>query len=412
MRINTHGTIPALHIPADAVLDSSHIAWLYQASLITGRMAAAMEAHEVDTVIVGGGQAGLALAYWLAREGRDFVILDANARPGDAWRQRWDSLRLFTPAKYDSLPGVPFPGDRLDFPSKDTMADYLEDYVARFDLPFVGGCRVESIRSEAGMFRTEVLPADGTRQLWWSRNVVVSTGGHRMRRVPEFAGALDPGILQLHSDQYRNPQAIGDGGVLVVGLGNSGAEIAAELCRTHSTSLAGSPHGEMPMKHGRNAARFALPVVRFVGMHILNVNTPVGRKAAPAFRSMGAPLIRTKTKDLRAAGVTLVPRVAGVKGGLPVLQDGSLVNAGTVIWCTGYHEDYSWIELPAFNSQGVPRQTRGVADDVPGLYFLGQEFLFSAASATLPGVTRDARYLARQLAKGADREVSHISSAA
>lgn len=344
---------------------------------------------EVDTVIVGGGQSGLALGYWLARQGRNFLILDQHQRPGDAWRQRWDSLRLFTPAKYDGLPGAPFPGDPLAFPTKDQLADYLEDYVRRFELPYVPGVRVEDISSEGEAF----VLRSGDRE-WRSRNVVIATGGHRIPKVPAFAGELDPGILQLHSQDYKNPGQLKEGPVLVVGLGNSGAEIALEVARSRPTLLAGKPSAEMPMRHGRAAARFALPVVRFLGLYVLNLNTPMGRKAAPKFKSMAAPLIRTKSKDLAAAGVRLHPRLAGVQDGLPVLEDGTQVEAANVIWCTGYHEDYSWVNLPAFDSHGEPQQTRGVADSVPGLYFLGQEFLFAAASATLPGACRDARYLA------------------
>ncbi|GAA3282648.1 NAD(P)/FAD-dependent oxidoreductase [Paenarthrobacter aurescens] len=348
----------------------------------------------VDTLIVGGGQAGLALGYFLAKEGRDFLILDQYGRPGEAWRQRWDSLRLFTPAKYDGLPGAPFPGDRLAFPSKDQMADYLEDYVRRFDLPFVSDVRVDGINRHGAGFTVTA----GDRS-WRSKNVVIAAGGHHLPKRPHFAGDLDPEIRQLHSADYRNPGQLKDGPVLVVGLGNSGAEIALEVGKSHATELAGRPSGEMPMRHGRTAARFALPVVRFLGLHVLNMNTPVGRKAAPAFKSMAAPLIRTKTKDLVAAGVHLVPRLAGVSQGRPVLEDGTRVEALNVIWCTGYHEDYSWVNLPVFDSFGEPQQRRGVAGDVPGVYFIGQEFLFAAASATLPGVSRDARYLARRLAE-------------
>ncbi|MCT9869441.1 flavin-containing monooxygenase [Paenarthrobacter aurescens] len=355
-----------------------------------------MESHqhtEMDTVIVGGGQAGLALGYWLSREGRDFVILDGNGRPGDAWRKRWDSLRLFTPAKYDGLPGFPFPGDRLAFPTKDQLADYLEDYVVRFDLPFVPSAYVEEISPDGEGFAVR----SGDR-IWHTRNVVIATGGHRIPKRPSFAGDLDQAIVQMHSQDYKNPGQLRDGTVLVVGLGNSGAEIALEVGRSHDTVLSGKPNGEMPMRHGRTAARFALPVVRFLGVHVLTLNTPVGRKAAPGFKAMAAPLIRTKTKDLAAIGVQPGPRLAGVSDGLPVLDDGTRVEAANVIWCTGYHEDYSWVKLPVFDEQGEPKQTRGVANDLPGVYFLGQEFLFAAASATLPGVCRDARYLARRLA--------------
>lgn len=347
----------------------------------------------VETVIVGGGQAGLALGYHLSRQGRDFVILDAHSRVGDAWRLRWDTLRLFTPAKYDGLPGMPFPGDRLAFPTKDEQADYLEAYATQFCLPVHSGVRVDRVWREPDRY---VVTSGGRR--WEAKNVVVATGGCQLPKVPPFANQLSPDIVQLHSSAYFGPNQLNGGDVLVVGLGNSGAEIALELSRTHTTYLAGRASAEMPFRHGRTAARFVLPVVRFAGMHVLNLNTPMGRKVAPKFIARGTPLIRTKRADLDRAGVHAVSRVVGVREGLPVVADDQMLEVSNVVWCTGFREDFSWVDLPVFDDDGRPQQGRGVVDSSPGLYFLGQEFLFAAASATLPGVCRDADYLARQIA--------------
>ncbi|WP_457963070.1 NAD(P)/FAD-dependent oxidoreductase [Arthrobacter sp. D1-29] len=366
----------------------------------------------LDTLVIGGGQAGLALGHYLTDQGRKFLILDENTRVGDAWRQRWDSLRLFTPAKYDGLPGEPFPADPLSFPTKDEVADYLETYAARLSLPVRTGVRVERLSREGDRY---VAVSDGHR--WEARNVVVATGSARLPKVPDFAAELPPSVVQLHSSAYRNPGQLQDGPVLVVGLGNSGAEIALEVSRTHATIIAGKPGGELPVKHGRAAARFVLPVIRFLGLHVLTLGTPIGRKAAPSLKAQADPLIRTKSKDLAAAGVTVVPRVSGAENGGPVLADGSRPEVANVIWCTGYREDFGWIdpavfrpaspEAPArqpevpgqslYDDDGRPRQHRGVALDAPGLFFLGQEFLYAAASATLPGSCRDARYLARKI---------------
>ena len=282
----------------------------------------------LDTIIIGGGQAGLTLGHHLKEQHRNFLILDANQRSGDAWRQRWDSMRVFTPAKYDGLPGQPFPADPLSFPTKDEVADYLEGYAERNGLPVIHGTRVERLWREGGHY---VAAANGRR--WVARNAVVATGVSQVPKVPGFAAELAPSTVQLHSSQYRNPGQLQDGPVLVVGLGNSGAEIALEVCRTHPTTVAGKPTGELPVKHGRTAARYALPVVRFVGLHVLTLGTPVGRKAAPIFTAHATPLIRTKTKDLAAAGVRLVPRMAGVEDGQPVLADGTRLEAANVIWC-------------------------------------------------------------------------------
>ncbi len=346
----------------------------------------------LDTMIIGGGQAGLAMGHYLKEQNRTFLILDANPRTGDAWRQRWDSLRVFTPAKYDGLPGVPFPADPLSFPTKDEVAGYLEGYAERFALPVIRGVRVERLCREADRF---IAASNGQR--WEAHNVVVATGCSQAPKVPGFAADLDPSIVQLHSSQYRNAGQLQAGPVLVVGLGNSGAEIALEVSRTHSTRVAGKPGGELPVKHGPTAARYFLPVVRFLGLHVLTLSTPLGRKAAPAFKAHATPLIRTKSKDLAAAGVQFVPRVAGVQDGMPVLADGTRAEVTNVVWCTGYRDDFSWIDPGMLDDGALPPQHRGVALRTPGLFFLGQEFQYAAASATLPGTARDARHLAHRI---------------
>lgn len=346
----------------------------------------------LDTLIIGGGQAGLAMGHYLQNQKRTFQILDANPRTGDAWRQRWDSLRVFTPAKYDGLPGVPFPADPLTFPGKDEVAGYLEGYAAELGLPVINGVRVERLWKENDRF---IAAANGRR--WAAHNVVVATGCSQAPRVPGFAAELGPDVVQFHSSEYRNLTQLQDGPVLVVGLGNSGAEIALEVSRTHASFVAGKPGGELPVKHGPTAARYVLPVVRFVGLHVLTLRNPIGRKAAPAFLAHAAPLIRTKSKDLVKAGVKLVPRVAGVRDGLPVLEDGTRLAVANVIWCTGYRDDFGWIDSSMLDDGALPRQQRGAALGTPGLFFLGQEFMYSAASATLPGVCRDARHLAAKM---------------
>ncbi|MFC9333691.1 flavin-containing monooxygenase [Arthrobacter sp. NPDC057009] len=347
----------------------------------------------VDTVIIGAGQAGLALGYYLARQHRNFVILDGGTRVGDSWRTRWDSLRLFTPAKYNGLPGLPFPGDPLAFPTKDEQADYLEDYASRFHLPVRPNTAVTRVSHNGQRFQV----AAGA-QRWTASNVVLATGACNVPRIPGFAADLPSDVVQLHSNAYKNPAQLQPGPVLVVGLGNSGAEIALETSRTHETWLAGTARGAVPFRHGRTAARFFIPAVRFAGLHVLNRNTPVGRKVLPKLASMGRPLIRTKVPDLSAAGVQLVPRVSGVQGGEIVLDDGRRLPAANVIWCTGFREDYSWLDLPSLPADWREQQHRGIVDALPGLYLLGNDLLFAAASETLPGVCRDARYLAKHVA--------------
>jgi putative flavoprotein involved in K+ transport len=349
--------------------------------------------HQFETVIIGAGQAGLAAGYHLKKRGRPFVILDANERVGDSWRMRWDSLRLFTPAKYDGLPGMRFPARGWSFPTKDEMGDYLEAYATRFGLPVQTGVSVDRV-SRAG--ERYVLEAGDVR--FEADNVIVASGAHRIPKVPAFAGDLDSHIVQLHSSEYRNAGQLREGAVLVVGLGNSGAEIAFELSRTHAIKLAGKAGGEIPVRHGSVPSRFVLPIVRFVGTHVLTKRTPIGRKLGAKVASHATPLIRVKSKDLAAAGVESVPRVVGVRDGLPLLEDDRVLDVTNVVWCTGFRSDFSWIDVAAF-ADGQPLHDRGVAKTAAGLYFMGLLFQYAEASDVLPGVGRDAEYIGKHIAR-------------
>jgi putative flavoprotein involved in K+ transport len=345
-----------------------------------------------DTVIIGGGQAGLAVGYHLARMGRPFVILDAGEQVGDAWRTRWDSLRVFTPAKYDGLPGMRFPAPSLSFPTKDEVADYLAAYARRFDLPIRNGAYVQSVSREGARY----VVASGD-SIYEADNVVVATGSAHTPEVPAFAKELDPGVTQLHSSAYKSPQQLRDGGVLIVGAGNSGAEISFEVARTHKTWLAGPSVGAIPFRHGPAAAALALPLIQFMASHVLTMDTPVGRKVLPKMARHGAPLIRVKIKDLEAMGVERVPRVAGVRNGAPLLADDRVLDVANVIWCTGFRTDFEWIHVPAFGPDGQPVHYRGVVSSQPGLYFVGLEFTYAATSPVLPGIGRDANYTAKHI---------------
>jgi putative flavoprotein involved in K+ transport len=347
-----------------------------------------------ETIVIGGGQAGLATGYHLKKRGRRFVILEAGERVGDSWRTRWDSLRLFTPAKYDGLPGLKFPAPRWSFPTKDEMGDYLEAYAAHFELPVRTGVYVDRVCRDGDRYVVE-----SGHQAFEADNVIVASGAHRTPKVPGFAAQLDPRVAQLHSADYRNPEQLRKGGVLVVGVGNSGAEIAFELARTHRVWQAGKQAGEIPVRHGSVPARFALPVFRFLGTHVLTMGTPMGRKAGPKLAAGATPLIRVKSKDLEAAGVERVPRVAGVRDGLPLLADSRVLDVENVIWCTGFRHEFPWIDLPVFATDGQPSHERGVVPSSPGLYFVGLVFQYAVVSDVIPGVGRDAGHVAEHLVK-------------
>jgi putative flavoprotein involved in K+ transport len=348
----------------------------------------------VETVVIGAGQAGLAMGYHLARRGLAFVILEANQRIGDTWRNRWDSLRLFTPARYDGLPGMPFPGAPDAFPTKDEMAGYLETYAERFELPVRLGVGVERVHREGDRF---IVAAPGMRVE--ADNVVVAMANYQRPRVPDFAGELDPAITQLHSIDYRGPGQLQEGGVLVVGAGNSGAEIGMEVSRRHPTWVSGRDTGQVPFRIDGLPGRLLLVrlVLKVLFHHVLTVRTPVGRKARPKILSKGGPLIRVKSKHMAAAGIARVPRTVGVRDGRPLLDDGRVLDVRNVIWCTGFHPGFSWIDLPVLQD-GQPIHEGGVVSDQPGLYFVGLHFLYSFSSAMIHGVARDAERISRVIA--------------
>ncbi len=353
-----------------------------------------MTTESFDTVIVGGGQAGLATGYHLKRSGRSFVILDASARIGDPWRNRWDSLRLYSPASHDGLPGLRFPAKRTSYPTAHEMADYLEAYAAHFELPVRSGCAVDTLTKDDARYVLRV----GDRRLL-ADNVVVATGVMQKPHVPSFAPELDPRVRQLHSNDYRNLSQLQDGPVLVVGASHSGSDIAYESAARHDTILSGVDTGQIPARVDTRRGRMGFRLLFFAGSHILTMDTPIGRKMRPHIRQGGAPLLRYRRKELLAAGVErTTARTVGVRDGMPVLDDGRVVDVRNVVWCTGFRPDLSWIDVPfATGDDGYPVQYRGVVDSAPGLYFVGLLFLHSFTSMLVGGTGKDAERVATHI---------------
>ena len=354
--------------------------------------------ESIDTVIVGAGQAGLATARELLDRGRECVVLERNHAVGDGWRQQYDSLRLYTPAAHDGLPGLRFPGDPRAFPGKDDVAAYLGTYADHFQLPVRLGVTVEKVTAAVDFDGFVVTTDQGAIEC---RNVVVATGTFgRAPHVPSFAAELDPAILQLHSSEYRRPTQLRQGPVLVVGASHSGCDIAYELGQDRATTLAGRDCGQLGVRWDSPAAHALFPVLLFAWRHVLTRRTPMGRRAMAGIRHHGGPMLRVKREDLAARGVDRrLERVTGVTGGRPTLADGTVLDVANVIWATGFEQRFGWLDLPVVDDDGWPREYRGVARDVPGLYFCGLSFQYSFSSMVLPGVGRDAAYVARHVAR-------------
>ncbi len=353
-------------------------------------------AHE--TVVIGGGQTGLAAGHHLARRGVDFVVLEANHRIGDLWRSRWESLRLYSPAKYDALPGVSFDGPGHRFPTAREMGDYLETYAEREELPVRTGVRATRIRADGDSYAVET--SDGTIA---ARQVIIAIGPFQHPYVPEVSRELDPAIRQIHSADYRRTDQLADGPVLVVGLGHSGADLAHEAARAgHRTIVSGTAHGQLPFSVDSRRARLALPILRLVANNLLTLRTPIGRKMAPRVRLGGGPLLRYRRQELLAAGVEIRPaRLVGARDGRPLLADDSVHDVATVVWCTGFRPDFRWVEPATLDERGWPVQERGLATGAPGLYFLGIPFLFGFTSMLVLGADRDAGFVADAVARRA-----------
>ena len=359
----------------------------------------------IDTLVIGAGQAGLSAGHHLARKGLPFLILDADARLGDHWRDRWDSLKLYSPARYDALPGMPFPAPAAHWPTGREMGDYLEAYARRFDLPVRSGVRVQRVEPVEGGF---VVTTDEPRRIE-ARQVIVATGPFREPSVPAFAAELDPAIRQLHAHDYRNPAQLQPGPVLVVGLSHSGADIAHETAGAgHRTILSGRAHGQLPINvTDSRRALLGWPLVEFVFQHVLTIRTPMGRRMRPKIRSGGGPLLRIRLKDLDRAGVERHDaKTVGTVDGRPALADGTVLDVRNVVWATGYRPDYGIVAAPVVGDDGWPIEERGVSPTVPGLYFLGVPFTYAFTSMLVTGAGRDAGYVVDRIAERVAAESS------
>lgn len=357
-------------------------------------MTATFPSRTLDVIVIGGGQAGLAVAYYLSRQEADFIVLDAGAEIGESWRTRWDSLRLFTPAQHDALPGMRFPAADGDYPGKDEVADYLRAYAAHFALPVRLRCPVTRIEQVSGGF--VVHTSQGSLS---THQVVIATGPFDEPLVPGVAAGLSDDVVQLHTAKYRRPGDVPAGPVVVVGAGNSGRQIAEELAATHDVTLAvGTAPLELPQ--------------RFIGRDLFwwltrlgLMNKTIESRLARRMRERGDLIIGTPLRRLKRIGVVLRPRVVTIAGDRVSFQDGTSVRVASVVWATGFRADYSWIDVTdVLDEKGKPRHDRGITA-APGLAFVGLPWQHTRGSALLGFVQSDAAWVARQLEAGRPQRI-------
>jgi putative flavoprotein involved in K+ transport len=341
----------------------------------------------LDAVIIGGSQAGLAMAWHLTQRDLRFVVLEAAAELGHSWRSRWDSLRLFTAAQYDGLPGMPFPSPADTYPGKDAVADYLQAYAAAFDLPVRLNARVTALGHLENEF--DVSTAD---QVIRARLVVVATGPFQTPFVPAPAQNLNASVSQLHSADYSNPQSLPDGPILIVGGGNSGMQIAEELAASRPVDL--SMADKPPMLPQRLLGRDLFWWLTRTGLMRVNTGTRLGQR----LQGRGDLVIGTSRRRMAKAGVALRPGVVDASGDTVRFADGRSLAVGVVIWATGYRSDFAWVKIPAAVHDGRVAHRRGVTD-VPGLYFLGLSWQHTRGSALLGWVQHDAHFIAQRMAE-------------
>jgi putative flavoprotein involved in K+ transport len=351
--------------------------------------------NPLDVLVIGAGQAGLSMGYYLSRSNLRYLIIGAEQRIGDPWRQRYDSLILFTPRSYSALPGMSFPGSPDDFPDKNETADYLESYAKSFQLSVQLNTRMMRLEQRGNLYY-----ADTSQGMLAAKQVIIATGPFQKPYIPEYSSLLNSDIRQLHSSSYRKPQELPDGDILIVGAGNSGAQIAVELAHTQRQVMIASGHKLMylPMRvAGRSIFHW------FDQLGILNAGRDsfIGRR----LRQRPDPIFGLELKQAISQNrVRLMPRVSGADGKTVAFDDGRTSAPAAIIWSTGFTFDYSWISVPGvLDPAGKPIQEKGISP-ARGLYYLGLPWQQRRGSALLGGVGRDAEHIYQYVSERSGRD--------
>ncbi len=348
-----------------------------------------MKNFNFDTIIIGSGQAGLSAAYYLKKADQNFVVLTKDNRVGDNWRKRWDSLKLFTPAFYNNLPGMSFLSEDPDYlPDKNETGDFLETYSKEFKLPIKFNNEVIEIVRDGNLFSIKTKT-----EIYHTKNVIVAAGAFQTPFIPEFSKDISESVFQIHSSFYKNPNQLKEGNVLVVGAGSSGLQISTEIKNESEIKrivwLSGPDTGTFPRK------LFGIDIYHFLAPTIFKIPTKtfLGKIVKAVSYRHGDLALRPTYKKMIKSGVKRIGRTIGVKNGFPITEKSIPLEIENIIWCTGFKNNFNWIKLNIFNENGFPIHTRGIINKEPGIYFLGLHFQHTISSSLLGGVKKDAEFI-------------------
>lgn len=342
-----------------------------------------------DYIIIGAGQAGLAIAYYLNKQSLNYLIVDANSETGAPWLKRWDSLKLFTPSEFNNLPGMKFPHKKGHYANKYEVADYLKAYVSKFNIPIEFNHKITSLKKDGDVFTLK----SGTKE-FKAHHVIVATGPFHKPYTPACHSKISDDILQIHSEHYKSPKQLQEGNTLVVGAGDSGVQILNEVSKTKRTVyFSGNTNiNSIPQEILGKTLWWWFSRVGFLTAHKYSW---IGKKLSKG----GQPVIGTDVKTLfKKQNVTCVGRTLDANKNNISFEKGNFNDIKNIIWATGFKPNFKWIDNLELDEDQYPKNYRGVSD-IDGLYFLGLPWLYTRGSATLGGVKKDAKYLSKYLKK-------------